>query len=483
MLKNKITELLSSFSEDEVKRFYEFTSSVYFNKNGNLVKLLSELKKHHPGFESAKLTNEYLYRKVFSKEDYNEQVMRNLYSHLFKLGREFLAIEHFRNNDKEISLAALNQYSSKQLNSFFNPEIKDLETNLKSNDDFQAHSFLYLYKMETERLNYLIQNDRQQEAVEHILTQSNYLIFYFIAQISNAQNNLKINEDTFNAKYNVNLVREFIMSSDFEKIMKYILRRKLPYGSILHMYYYKMMCSIFPENEDNFYKLKSFLEENISSVSNLELYSVITAIEVYCTNKISKGSTKYYKELLQMYKLAVINKTFVKGTPPSMTAIKFRNIYTCAFRLGEYEWAKEFVDSHSKYLTPEGKAIAELAYSQLDIHTKNYDSAMERLNAIKTDVYYVKKDIRRFMLQIHYERDHLESALSLLGSSRQFINNNSHIVTGVKDSFIKYINVMTSLVKLKSSRDPKKLALLKEKVESDSLPSREWILEKISELR
>lgn len=482
MLKNKVTELLTSFNEDEIKRFFEFCSSSYFNKNGNLVKLIDELKNHHPGFENVKLSNEYLYNKVFSKGEYNEQVMRNLYSQLFKLGREFLAIELFRKNEDDISLAVINQYSSKQLNNFFNSELKDLETNLKNDDDFQAHSFLYLYKLEIERLNHLIQNDRQQEAVEHILTQSNYLIFYFIAQISNAQNNLKINEDTFNAKYDVNLVQEFILNTDFEKLMKYILRKKLPYGSMIHMYYYKMMCSVYPDVEDHYFKLKSFLQDSISSISNLELYSVITVLEVYCTNKISKGKMEYYRELVDIYKLGIAHKTFIKGNPPSMTALKFRNIYICAFRLGEYDWAKEFIDSHKKYLTQEGKAIAELAYAQLDFQTGNYESALEKLNKIDTDFYYVKKDIRRVMLQILYELDDIEGVLSQVNSFRQYINNNSKLVDDTKDNYIRFINVMTNLAKLKSAPKKEKLKLLQKKVKSDRLPAQGWIEEKIEEL-
>lgn len=482
MLKNKITELLSTLTDDEIRKFYEFASSSYFNKNSNLVKLLGELKKFHPRFDGSMLSNEHLYKKVFSKSDYNEQVMKNLYTGLFKLGRDFLAIEHFRYNKEEYALSVLNQYASKELHSFFNSELKELESNLKNDKEFQANSFLYLYKMEIERLNYLIQNDRQQEAIEHILTQNNYLIYYFIAQISNAQNNLKINEDTFNAKYDINLVKEFILSTDFQKVMKYILRKKLPYGSMIHVYYYKMMCSVYPDVEDHYFKLKSFLDESISTMSNLELYSIITTLEVYCTNKIGKGKMEYYKELVDLYKLGIKHKTFIKGNPPLMTALKFRNIYICAFRLGEYEWAKEFIDTHKKYLTRDGKAIAELAYAQLDFQSSDYDSAMERLNKIDTDFYYVKKDVRRIMLQVFYERDDIEGVLSHLNSFRQYINNNSKLINDTKDNYIRFINVMTNLAKLKSAPKKEKLKLLEKKVKSDRLPAQGWIEEKIREL-
>ena len=483
MLKNKVTEFLSALTPDELKRFGEFISSSYFNKNLNSVKLFKELKKHYPGFSDRTLSNEYLYKKVISNKGYNMQVIRNLNSNLMKLAKDFLAVEKLFDNETDKSLSLLAKLQEKKLGSFFNSELKDLEESLLRKDDLTHSTFLNLYRMESERLNFLIENDRQNEAVDYILKQSEYLVFHFLIHLSNAKNNIKINEDAFNVKFDVNLVKEFIANTNIKSIVEFINKNEYEFAPLILIHYYKMMCSLYPENEEYYFKLKEFLYKNIPFINKLELYSIITAMEVYCTSKLAKGEAKFYKELFEIYKLTVNYGTFLKGSPPRITAIKFRNIYTCAFRVGEYDWAKNFVDTHQDFLSEEGKIISELAYSQFDFQMKDYDSAMERLNSIKTDLYYAKKDVRRFMLQIHYERDHLESALSLLGSSRQFINNNSQIIPGVKDSFIKYINVMTALVKLKSSPDTKKLALLKKKVESDSLPSREWILEKISELQ
>ena len=482
MLKNKVTEILSAMSPEELKRFGEFLSSAYFNKNTNLQKLFSELKKHYPTFSDKKLTNEYLYKKAVTPKGFNQQIMRNLNTGLVKLAKEFLAVEYFSDNESEKSLAVLYKLSEKKLTSAFRSDLKELESRLLSRKDATQSILLDLYRMEMQRLDFLIQTDQQEEAADYILTQSHYIIHHFIVHLANAQNNIRINEDTFNKKFDVNLVREVIKNTDLGKIVEYMSKNKFEFSSLVNIHYYKMMCSLFPEKEEYYYKLKSFLTENIPYINKMEMYSIITAIEVYCTTKISKGETKFYNELFDVYKLAVNYGTFVKGAPPQITAIKFRNIYICALRVGEIDWAENFVATHQNFLSDEGKILSELAYAQFDIQKGNYDKAMERLNEINTDLYYVKKDIRRFMIQIHYERDHLESALATLGSFRQYINNNTRLIPGAKDNYIKFINVMTNLVKIKSSHDRKKLKSLKERVETDSLPSREWILEKISEL-
>lgn len=482
MLKNKVTEILSAMSSEEIKRFGEFVLSPYFNKNTNIQKLFKELKKFYPTFTDKKLTNEHLYKKAVTSKGYNLQVMRNLNSGLVKLAKDFLAVEYFMESNTDKPLAMLYKSGEKKLYSSFSSDLKELENRLLNTKDITQSTLLDLYRMETERLNFLIQTDRQEEAAEYILKQSDYIILHFIVHLSNAQNNLKINEDTFNKKFDINLAKEFISNTNLENIIDYISKNEFDFSAFVKIHYYKMMCSLYPDNEEYYYKLKSFLSENIPYMNKNEIYSIITAIELYCTTKISKGEIRFYNELFDIYKLAVNYGTFVKGAPPQITAIKFRNIYVCALRVGEINWAENFVDIHQRFLSPEGKILSELAYSQFDVEKGKYDQAMERLNNINTDLYYVKKDIRRFIIQIHYERDHLESALATLGSFRQYINNNSRLLPGTKDSYIKFINVMTNLTKLKSSPDSKKLKNLKERVKNDSLPSREWILEKISEL-
>ena len=482
MLKNKVTEILSAMSSEEIKRFGEFVTSPYFNKNTNIQKLFNELKKYYPSFEDKKLTNEYLYKKSVSPKGYNQQVIRNLNSGLVKLLKDFLAVEYFIESEIDKTIAMLYKLGEKKISGIFSTDLKNLENRILNTKDITQSTLMDLYRMETERLNFLIQTDRQEEAAQFILKQSDYIILHFIVHLSNAQNNLKINEDTFNKKFDINLVREFINNTNLDKIMDYLTDNKFEFSSFAKIHYYKMMCSLYPENEDYYFKLKSFLSGNIPYMNKNEIYSIITAIEVYCTTKISKGEMRFYNELFDIYKLAVNYGTFVKGAPPQITAIKFRNIYICALRVGEIEWAENFVKIHQKYLSTEGKILSELAYSQFDIEKGNYDRAIERLNNINTDLYYVKKDIRRFIIQIHYERGHLESSLSALSSFRQYINNNTRLIPGTKDNYIKFINVMTNLTKLKSSPDRKKLQNLKERVKNDSLPSREWILEKISEL-
>ena len=482
MYKSKITEFLKKLSEDELKKFGEFLASPYFNKNQNVVKLFNELKKHYPDFSSKGMSKKLLYKKIISNERYSEQVMRNLSTRIFKLAKTFLSTEYYLNVPHEQSLGLLHQLASKRLDPFFISELNALQKELLGSDNFSSPYFMHLYKMELERINFMILRDKQKDIPEYILAQNNYLIFYFIVELTIAQNNIKINKDTFNIRFDTNLVYEFIHGTDFDRILGYVRKHNIRFGFVVFIHYYKMMCSLYPEKEEYYHKLKKLVEETITQLSKSEMYGIVTALEHYCTIRINQKKFEFYKELFDIYKLAIKHEIFLRGSPPQITATKFRNIYTCAFRLNEHEWIRNFIDGNKKYLSKEGMVVYELAYSQLDFKMGNFDRAVERLDSIQSDLYYIKIDVRRIMLQIYYERNELETALSLLGSFRQFLNSNPQVIPPTRESYVRFINVMTNLIKLKDIPDRKKLKKLRERVESERLPSREWLLEKISGL-
>ena len=85
MLKSKALDILKTFSTEEFKRFEQFVSSPYFNTNKSVLKLVLELKKFYPDFNSDKMTEDYIYGRVYGKDKYSYSAMRNLMSGLIQL--------------------------------------------------------------------------------------------------------------------------------------------------------------------------------------------------------------------------------------------------------------------------------------------------------------------------------------------------------------------------------------------------------------
>ena len=59
MKNTQLIKLLRTFDQKEIKRFREFISSPFFNKNKNVTKLFEIIRKIYPDFEQEKFTKEF----------------------------------------------------------------------------------------------------------------------------------------------------------------------------------------------------------------------------------------------------------------------------------------------------------------------------------------------------------------------------------------------------------------------------------------
>ncbi|MCB0724644.1 MAG: hypothetical protein KDC73_08050 [Ignavibacteriae bacterium] len=482
MHKSKIIDFLKTLDRDELKRFGDFVSSPYFNKSTNLVKFFNVLKNFYPAFTSPGLLKENIFAKIFPSGKYNEQTLKNLSSQMLKLSKNFLSIEFYEENEHEKSFNLLRKLSLKKLDNIYQSELKLLEKEFLSTNNVPDPRFYNLYRMELERINFILTRDKQQKVPEVILKQGEYYIFSFLVQLSILYNNIKVNENAYNARFDVNLVEEFISNTNLEKISKYVDNKNIEFASIAGIYFYKILCIMYPEKEEYYFKLREFFEKSLDTLNNEELYTIFTSIETYCVNKINRGKTKFNTEMYDAYRLAIKHKILLLGGMSHITAMKFRNIFLCAYREEEYDWADNFVNDYKKHLTTDGKVIADIARSYLLFSKKDYENALENLRDFSTDMYIAKLDMRVLTIQLYYELDYIETLLSALNSFRQFINSNENIAPSTRASHLNFLNAVTNLAKQKSNPKKSKVSDIKRKIQKESIASRKWLLEKADQL-
>ncbi len=96
MEKSSIISVLRTFSSQEIKRFGLYLHSPFFNANTNIVKMYDIIKKNYPDFKNNKLTKEFIFKKLYPKEKYNDERMRFLMSELLRHALDFL--KYINNN-------------------------------------------------------------------------------------------------------------------------------------------------------------------------------------------------------------------------------------------------------------------------------------------------------------------------------------------------------------------------------------------------
>src|SRR5258706_4791574 len=115
----KIIDVLKSFNKKELKKFGEFVSSPYYNKNRNVIKLLDILEKYYPDFSSKKLEIEEISGKVFSKDKYDYHKINNIVSDLYKLSEKFLTVINFSKKEFAENKFLLSELRQRNLNNLY----------------------------------------------------------------------------------------------------------------------------------------------------------------------------------------------------------------------------------------------------------------------------------------------------------------------------------------------------------------------------
>ncbi len=484
MNKSKLVILIRSFSSEELKRFNDFLKSPYYNKNDTLVRYFTELKKHYPDFLADKVTKELIYEKLFKGKKYNEQVMRNLTTELNKLCKEFLIVEFNRKDLYENKLNLLKQMIPRKADSIFLSELKIFESELKQVSEMSERNFYYLYQLEDAKIGFHLERNEQPLVFNKILKSGEYLILFFLLNLTKTISNLNVNKQSFNVKYDTNLTQEFFERTEIVEIINYMKVNGIEFSETAELYYYRIICNMSPYDETHYFKFKELVLKNLTLLNRIEVYGLFNALEIYCLFKINSGNSRYNKELFDVFNLE-IEKGFYRYSESSpVTYMKFRNTYLTALSLKKLDWVEKFIANYKEHIIESDReSVIKIAYAMLDFERGNFEKVLESIALIKTKFIYLKIDVRNLTLMSFYELGYTESALQMIDSFKHFVSESKAMTDVFKENHYRFVNSLYSLIMYKEKDQTDKLLELKEKLMDFRKDRRaSWLIDKIDEI-
>lgn len=482
MHKSKIVNVLKTFSEDEIKRFSDFISSPYFNSNQSTVKLFNSIKKYHPDFEGSGVSKESLYKKLFAGEKYNDQVMRNLSSQLLKLSKEFLSIESYIKENDTKELVLLNELKDRNLDSLYNSDFKSLSEKLEKQPiDFSL--FQKLTKLEEIFTSFHLQRDKQLLVYESLARTGEYLLFYSLIRLSDIYTNIKINRDALNADIGKELVTEYIENMDFKKLIDFIDNKNYKNSDIIKLYYSKMAAVLDPENIEKYKLFKELLFKSVNKFTLYEAHQLIGSLEFIATYRINRGDRSFYKDLFEIYDFQIKNRLYAEYDLKRVRVLNFRNTVLVAVRVGELDWAENYIKKFKNFLYEDNKEMADYAKALIHFERGEFDKTIDSLQNVKTEYSQLKVDIKYLLIKAFYELGYEESVISQLNSFRHLVSTHKQITDITREKGLNFISVMNLLLKVKFEPGKEKIFDIKEKLTSLNLTSDKlWIEKKLLDI-
>lgn len=207
MLKNDLLTLLSSFSNNDMKKFGKFVNSPYHNTNAKASELLEALRPFHPGFESDSLTKNYLHGQLYGKGKYVEGTVNYLLSELQRLAEKFISLE---NADPEMFGISLLRFANRNLDDkLFDKYLASARKSVKSSES-TLYQFLLSDILSTRIQSELNIVTRKDAYRKEWLEPSKWLIRFYLEHLLKNLITLTNYRHTKNPDLNIPMLQETI---------------------------------------------------------------------------------------------------------------------------------------------------------------------------------------------------------------------------------------------------------------------------------
>jgi hypothetical protein len=484
MIKSKFFEIVKSFSRDELKEFNDFVRSPFHNSNKKVMKLYEIIRKTYPEFKSESLGKDKVFQNLYPGKKYNDTVMRILSSDLIRLGEEFLIIKKSRENQFAETLLLLEELSDRAIDSLYQKNFKSIEGILKNIEDARSR---YLSKFELEVINvhHHLKREKQQMICRNVLDRAENLIYFALIELVRNVHDLIINERTFNAKFDFNLVYEFFKCFDFGGLINKIkINRPEYYPSILIMYNL-LMALIHEENETYYDNLKNSVENNFDKLSRNEISFLLNDMESCCLNRMKYNTEKYRHEIFHVYELMLSSGCYSIAGTDDMSFQRFKNILMSGVNLNKIEWVESFVGEYIWKVQPEFREnMRYYSYALIYFSRKNFEKSLEYITKVKYDYFTLKLDAKSWMLKNYYELGYWETAVSFVDSYRHFLNKNKSLSEHFKERHYNYLKFTADLLKIKQGTSRLSADELRNGIEKTiNVVNKDWMLEKAADLK
>lgn len=469
MNKTKLIKILKSFSKYEIKQFRFFVRSFYRNDKSRVLKLLEQVVKYYPEFESENFTKPNVFKKVYAHTKYNDAAFRKLISYLTELAEEFLIHQNLKKDDFTRNLFLLKELSLRGTESVFEQQAAIIEKEMKK---YPRDSVFYYNRFRFLNIvNGFHAIRKRSVAVDKYQKEADSFFHYFLIEALSTYIYLMNEKKISNREFRLVL---------FNEVLSHLENNSYPEIISIPVYYNCLML-ILTEDEKYFHALREIQKKLDFRINADELTAIYIVLENYCAGQVKRGVVKFRHEAFELQKEAVQRGLHLSGE--RIHIFTFLNIVSQASAAGEATWAENFIEENRHLLEPEYEVDAvNLSYAKCEFSKKEYEKALSRLGKINMEDSHFKFSVRTLMLMIYYELDLYDSASSMLDSYKHFITRDKRLPEADRENRTEFARYLKEILNLKAGMSIDTDSVRKNLLSTENIVEKDWFLEKITEI-
>ncbi len=465
MLGSQLLELVKSLDKRDMRELRKVVRSPYFNQRDDVSQLFDCIDKTLNS-RLPDLSKEKIFEKIYPNQKYDDVLIRQLMSYLYKVIQKYLITEGVLQNEMESQLYLTHALRQRNADRIVEKQLND-SLEIIEKQGFKNAKYHYLkYKLHTENYDYL--NSKKRNIGDSLQEQSEELDFFYISEslrqacIISAQQT--ISKQVYNQLF-IDVVVERVMQMN-----------NIPIS--VSAYFYALNTLNKPEKEEYFHQLKEIIVNNSFAFPENELRDLYIVATNYCIRRLNQGEKIFGKEALELYLSRLENNVLLEnGVLPIYT---YKNILTAALKSEEYEWAERFLYDFKQYLPEkERENIFQYNLALFYFRTGKYSEAMTLLQKVNLNDVLYNLDARRLLARIYYDLDETNALQSLIESSKVYLHRQKGIGYH-HDMYTNFFRFLEKMMKMDMKKAEARLILRGDVEGTQLLAEREWLLQKLS---
>jgi len=476
--KSKLIRLLKSFSLEEIKRFNDFLSSPYHNKNKKCVALMELLLPFAPAFTSEKLEQEGFLDSIYT----NKNSIKTLLQTMIRLFEEFLTFEGLQHQELYKKYLLLQELRNRKAFKQFTNVYEQMKRNFEQKSQKNLMDYYHRYLLATEYFQYIFVNKE--------ISSKDYESLWLHMDQSYVLSRLKYTSSMLN-KQRIKSAPMNIPSAD--AMLMLAKEERLSQNPLINVYRAAYLL-ILHNDDEHFHTLIRLLEQNLDQVTKEEANEFYTAAINFCIRKHAEGKLGYYHHIFDIYKICLEERIFFVNK--RITPQRLHNLVVIGSHTNNFEWVENFLEANKTNIEP---VFREFAYHYCKgILYYNQDKLSEASDALLlasfegtpkhmakyTFMKMYNINIQVQLLKIYYEQMEVFAFNSLAKTFSERIRLLKDINQKLKSAYQNYTSTVKQLFRLKSDPNFKtSLETIKSKVNSyENISNKKWLTAKIKEL-
>lgn len=479
---NNLIRILRTLSKDEWKEFEKFVASPYFNRGRNHIQLLNALHEFYPSFDKEVLTKESLYAKLFPGKSYKDSVMKSMLSRLDEMAEEFLIHAAFRKNEHLLRERLLiKETSERGLQKTAFAVISRTGKLLSSKKrGLLDHLTMRDYMNEVSNYNYIF--DESHKGKNDLISYQTNILYAFLTEFLITEGTLYSQKTFWDESIQSNFILQITDIIGVDNLLEQIRIHDPENYDVLNLFNLLRLATRHSEDDEYYYRLR---DEFFAKVGKYDLD--FRKFMMHCLSSVLtvKGKAVALKDAHNLRKKIYEENLYLFSQQRKITVGEFRAAFLEAVYLQELDWAEQFYNQYIDFVQPSLRAgLSFFCRAQLLFNKGDYDGALESINNVRINQMAFKFDTRVLTSQIYYNTGSYENLFSYLDSYAKLLENSRSQKHSLVESHSRFVKFLRRLVKLRlQSKDDAEIAALKEKIKNDRVVMKQWLLDRVEELR